>query len=394
VPRLTHKHPSYRLHKPSGRAVVTLDGQLFYLGRFNSPESRAEYDRLIAEWLANGRRLASPADAPADLTVSELIARYWADKERQYRRHDGTHGSELEKIRLSLRPLRRLYGPTLARAFGADALETVQRAMIDGGLCCRTVNQRVTRIRGLFLYAKQKKLVPADVYHEIRDVAGITPDRFSARPSKVIKPAPAAHVEAVRPFLSRQLWAVVELQRLTGMRSAEALGVRTGDIDMSGAVWVYTAAKHKGLWRGKERRIFLGPKAQAILKPWLRADPVEFLFQPREAIEEHRAARKRGRKTPLTPSQRARTRAAEPRRAPGDRYDSRAYARAIAKVCDRAGVPRWHAHQLRHAVGTSLRSLFGPDTAPAVLGHSDLNTTAIYAQLDDAKAIAAMERVG
>jgi hypothetical protein len=49
--------PSYRLHKPSGQAVVTLKGRDFYLGRHGSPESRAEYDRLVGEWLANGRRL-------------------------------------------------------------------------------------------------------------------------------------------------------------------------------------------------------------------------------------------------------------------------------------------------------------------------------------------------
>jgi hypothetical protein len=40
--------PSYRHHKPSGQAVVTLDGRDFHLGRPGSPESRAEYDRLIA----------------------------------------------------------------------------------------------------------------------------------------------------------------------------------------------------------------------------------------------------------------------------------------------------------------------------------------------------------
>jgi hypothetical protein len=41
--------PSYRLHKPSGQAVVTLDSRDFYLGKYGSPESRAEYDRLISE---------------------------------------------------------------------------------------------------------------------------------------------------------------------------------------------------------------------------------------------------------------------------------------------------------------------------------------------------------
>ena len=54
--------PSYRLHKPSGQAVVTLSGKDHYLGRFGSPESRDAYDRLLAEWLANSRRPAPPPD--------------------------------------------------------------------------------------------------------------------------------------------------------------------------------------------------------------------------------------------------------------------------------------------------------------------------------------------
>jgi len=33
--------PTHRLHRPSGKAVVTLNGADFYLGRHGSPESRA-----------------------------------------------------------------------------------------------------------------------------------------------------------------------------------------------------------------------------------------------------------------------------------------------------------------------------------------------------------------
>ena len=57
----THqKTPFVRQHKASGKAIVTLDGRDHYLGEFGTPESRVEYDRLIHEWLANGRRLARP----------------------------------------------------------------------------------------------------------------------------------------------------------------------------------------------------------------------------------------------------------------------------------------------------------------------------------------------
>jgi hypothetical protein len=41
--------PSYRLHKPTNQAIVVIRGRMFYLGRYGSTESRAEYTRIIAE---------------------------------------------------------------------------------------------------------------------------------------------------------------------------------------------------------------------------------------------------------------------------------------------------------------------------------------------------------
>lgn len=49
--------PACCRHKASGKAVVTLNGRDFYLGDYNSAVSRAEYNRRILEWVANGRRL-------------------------------------------------------------------------------------------------------------------------------------------------------------------------------------------------------------------------------------------------------------------------------------------------------------------------------------------------
>jgi hypothetical protein len=83
--------PSYRLHKPSGQAVVTLDGHDVYLGKHDTPESKAEYDRQIAEWLANGRRLPSQhgEQTSSDLSINELLLAYYRHVEGYY--VDGYH---------------------------------------------------------------------------------------------------------------------------------------------------------------------------------------------------------------------------------------------------------------------------------------------------------------
>jgi hypothetical protein len=55
---------------------VTLGGRDHDLGCHGTPESKAEYDRIVAEWLSNGRRLprgASPDEAESDLTVNAML---------------------------------------------------------------------------------------------------------------------------------------------------------------------------------------------------------------------------------------------------------------------------------------------------------------------------------
>ncbi|MBP7935844.1 MAG: hypothetical protein KA354_14455 [Phycisphaerae bacterium] len=70
-------NPSYRHHKPSGQAIVTIDGKDFYLRPYDTPESQSKYDRLIAMWLAGGRCLPEGKDGMPHLTVDQLIAAYW-----------------------------------------------------------------------------------------------------------------------------------------------------------------------------------------------------------------------------------------------------------------------------------------------------------------------------
>ena len=77
---------------------------------------------------------------------------------------------------------------------------------------------------------------------------------------------------------------MIQLQDLTGMRPGEVMALRTGDLDRSGEVWVYRPARHKTQDKGFARAIPIGPKAQAVLAPWLKADPTAYVFSPAEAV--------------------------------------------------------------------------------------------------------------
>jgi integrase len=390
----TLRTPSYRLHKPTGQAVVTLDGRDVYLGRHGSPESRVEYDRLLAEWLVNGRRLPPPASPEgSDLTVNELLLAYRSFADSYYVKH-GKPTTEPASIRVTVRPLRQLYGTTLARDFGPLQLKAVRQALIDSGLCRNEVNKRTGRIVRVFKWAVGEGMVPPSVHHGLQAVSGLRRGRAEVRESKPVKPVPEAFVDAIRPYVSRQVWTMVRLQRLTGMRPGEVCIMRTCDIDTSGRIWSYRPSVHKTEHHGRERVVYFGPQAQAVLRPWLRSDLSACLFSPREAMEEKSAERRRNRRTPLTPSQRSRKRKAKPERSPGEVYNPRSYYHAIRFGCKRADVPAWHPNQLRHNAATQLRKEFGLDVARAVLGHASPAVTEVYAELDGSKAAEAMEQVG
>jgi len=83
----SRRTPSYRLHKPSGQAVVTLNGRDFYLGKHNTKTSRAEFDRLIGEWLTNGRQLPNDTGI-GNKSIAELLVAYFHFAKSYYARQN------------------------------------------------------------------------------------------------------------------------------------------------------------------------------------------------------------------------------------------------------------------------------------------------------------------
>jgi hypothetical protein len=77
MPHRQTQLPTYRLHKPSGQAVVTLDGRDHYLGTHASPESRAKYLRLIRAYLDGEVRIPSGVAEASIRVRPRLTRRNW-----------------------------------------------------------------------------------------------------------------------------------------------------------------------------------------------------------------------------------------------------------------------------------------------------------------------------
>jgi integrase len=407
-----HELPSYRLHKPKGLAVVRLNGRDIYLGKYGTPESRQAYERVIAEWLVNGRQPPAPPTGPAaprSVSVNELILAYIRFA-KQYYVKNGQPTGESHNVKDALKPVTLLYGDAMLTAFTPSALKAVRQAMIDSGLCRNVVNARVNRVRRMFKWGVENEFVPATVLHALQAVSPLKRGRTEAHETKPVQPVEDERIDAVVRVVSRHVAAMIQIQRYTGMRPNEVVNMRLCDIDRSKQTWVYVPASHKTEHHGRSRLIFLGPRAQAALQPFLHAEAYAFIFSPAEAVEEFRALMRANRKTPMTPSQAARHRKAEPECVPGDRYTPASYAYAVVRGCDRAFPPpkgvdakarrqwrrehRWSPNQLRHTAATALRRDYGIEAARVVLGHTSPAVTMIYAAADENAAAEIMSEVG
>lgn len=265
--------------------------------------------------------------------------------------------------------------------------------MVEAGTCRSEVNRRVGRLVRAFKWATSEEMVPPGVLQALQAVQGLRRGRSEVRESEPVRPVDEASVAAIRPHVARQVWAMVELQRLTGMRPGEVVTMRTADLDTTGKTWIYNPRNHKTEHHGKRRQVHLGPRVRAALEPWLRQEADRPLFSPSEATSERLAGMRRDRKSPVQPSQRCRAKSG-PRKGPGSSYSVDSYRRAIASGCRLAGIAGWHPHQLRHTAATAIRKELGLDVARAVLGHSSPVVTEIYAERDDRAAAGAMERLG
>ena len=296
---------------------------------------------------------------------------------------------------MALRPLRKLYGDTLASEFGPRKLKNVREEMILAGLESgrglnrNYINDHTGIIKRMFRWAVGEELVPTQIHQGLEAVDTIHKGRDPRlKESRKIKPAPQRHIQAVLKIVSPQIRTMIKLQMSTGMRPDEATIMRPRDIDVAGDVWTYVPESHKMEHKDFERIILLGPKTQAILQPWLERHPDAYLFSPREVYEDALARRRKKDSTKNTVP------TFDGERTPRDHYDDETYCQAVERACQKAGVPKWTPGQLRHNAATRIRQKYGLEAARLLLGHRSATTTEIYAEKDMSEAIRIVKDLG
>jgi len=376
MPIRKNKKPAYCCHKRTNRAYVRIDGKQIYLGDFNSDESHQRYEELIAQWEMDQERTVHKR-----VTVGELCVIFMKHAETYYSK------GEFANFKVALRPLIKLFRSTLVSEFGPRKLAQIQDKMAEKHVR-EKVNQHIGRIRRVFKYGVSHELVDDRVLFRLRTLEPLKRGRTKAKESEEVKAVPQEHIEAVLPYLTKPVAAMVQLQAITGMRPGEVLSMKLGEIDQSGDVWIYTPAHHKNSWRGKQRFIPIGPQARGILEPFI-ADAVrndQYVFRSSQGRKEFVEGNYRD-------GAKARTRNADGNQ--NKPYVRTGYSASIARACKRAGVPHFSPNQLRHSAATTINRTFGDiDASRVVLGHSEATTTQRYAERDLQKAIEIARQIG
>jgi integrase len=349
--------PKLRPRKGGG-SVVTLNGRDHYCGPWGSAAARAKYDGLIRRWLDGGRRpLPTPRRPASGPTVADVCRRF-----RAYAA--GYYGPNAKVMNPAVDGVERRAGTLPAADFGPAELRAVRNEFVARGCLISYVNDQAKRVRLMFKWAAGEGIVPPATWLALTAVANLKRGRGACRERPPRGPAPADAVAAV--LADRRLPAAVagliRLQLATGMRPGEACGMRAGDVDRSAEPWAYRPPGHKGTWLGREKVIYLGPRARAVVGPRL-----------------HLLARADG---PLFTTRR------------GTAISTDRYGRQVARACVRAGVAHWSPHQLRKARSQEVRDAEGAEAAAAVIGDDVAVTLKHYARSGEALARRVAEESG
>lgn len=415
--------PELKFHKGSKSYYIYRNGHREYLGRdYADAQRRYESLRKANEFTGSPAVRHEPT-AGLSISVAELCLQYI-----EFRRSDGADSRAMGRIFAATRFVREQFGTLPVDEFRGRALKAVRQTMLDARGITRSkpspkrrhfapqnveatgysrtyINMLTGVIKAIWRWGVSEELVRPDTLAALQSVTILRKGKGGRETLRVVPVEPWV-VEATIPAMSPVIASMVRLHQLAGMRPGELVALRRQDISTSPTekvplpqtrlqlaafevdgvlVWLAIPESHKTLHKGKPRVIVLGPKAQALLRPYLDRKPDEFLFAPREAV-----AGTRGERSPRTQT---------------DRYTTQSYGRAVGYAIEKANrqrieetpplplLPHWRPNQLRHLVGSEVAEEFDRWTASAVLGNG-ADVIDVYVEQELRKAAKAAAVLG
>lgn len=360
--------PKYRRHTAKDLGFVEWKGKRYYFsGRYDSTASREAYRQFLFRNV--GAPPPDPEPPSSGFTVTALVVAYLKHAERFY--GTGSRG-EYANCKHALKPFGKRFAGIPAASFGPKALKIWQLELAAKKQARPYINAQCSKIKRAFKWAASEELIPVSVFQALCTVPGIRANRSEAREPSKRRPVPWGDVEPVLAELTPVVADMVRIQWHTAVRSGSLCRARVDQFEITQDVWIWRP-RHKTECRGATLEVPIGPKCQAILKPYLQRARDGYLFDPRKQRKN---------------------------RIYGKRYSTSSYYRAIQRAIERVNadlekagskpLEPWFPHQLRHSKGQEVREVYGIEGAQAHLGHDSMEATELYSarRLELAKQIA------
>ncbi len=220
-----------------------------------------------------------------EFLLDQLLWRFWQWAEQCYRDGRGPT-AHFENLRQSIKRLTRQFGRMPVASFGRAQVRAFRERLIEGGASRTYINKLVGHVKQVFAWGMEEEIVPELVAFRVIKTKNLKAGRRAARETAPVEPVADYWVEATLPYVTPPVRAMVQLQRVTGMRSSNVCDMRRSEIDMRDRKWVYTPQRHKTQHLGHRFRKTLGPRARAILRPLIEGLGTEldtYVFSPASA---------------------------------------------------------------------------------------------------------------
>jgi hypothetical protein len=191
------------------------NGKRVYHGTWGTPEAKKNYRRFCAA-LDENPVVSIQAGAGGVALISELATGFL----------DGI-GSRMDKIHAqhytrAIGYLVDIYGDFAVDEFSPKKLKAVRNQMVKVGTLCRgMVNDYTRRVIRIFSWGVEEELVKSDIVNALREVKALRKGEqgtFDTPPREEVSDDVVA---ATLPFMSPTVRAMVQIQRMTGMRPSE-----------------------------------------------------------------------------------------------------------------------------------------------------------------------------
>jgi len=270
--------------------------------------------------------------------------------------------------------------------------------MVERGWTRSNLNRAISLIRGGFGWGVSHELIPQSIHAALRLVEPIPYGAEGVKESKQKPLVPDGTIELLKPFLSRQVFAILRLMWLSGARCGEIIQLTPGSlnrVEVDGIEIIeFTPEHHKTQNKGFNRIIRVGPVGAMVLQPFLNRPDDSFCFSPAESEAERLAELHRLRVTPMSCGNRPGTnRREKPQRKPGDQYTTPVVRKAITRAIHtynkqhpQETIEPFTPHALRHSSLTRMRNQFGMEAAMSMAGHHSPSMVDLYTSRSSATA--------